>query len=74
MNKADLAGRLAKQCGVSKAEAADQLDRVVHDIILNLRKGEPAPLPGLGRFTPGKKWDFQFESEKRKGGGGSGEK
>src|SRR5436190_1186052 len=49
MNKSDLAARLAKQTRSSKAEAADQLDRVVHRIVVNLRKGQPAPFPGLGR-------------------------
>ncbi len=67
MKKAELARRLAKQSGLTKAEAADQLDRVVHEILSNLRKGQSAPLPGLGKFTPGGKWNIQFEQEKRKG-------
>lgn len=61
MKKQGLAKRIAKQCGVSPAEAADQLDRVVHDIVSRLRKGEAAQLPGLGSFTPGRKWEFKFE-------------
>jgi nucleoid DNA-binding protein len=65
MKKSDIAKRLAKRSGVSKAEAADQLDRVVHQIVSNLRHGQCAPLPGLGTFVPGRSWDFQFE--KRKG-------
>jgi nucleoid DNA-binding protein len=63
MKKPEIARRLARQSGVSKAEAADQLDRVVHDILAQLRKGEAAPLPGLGHFTPGPKGIFQFEKE-----------
>jgi nucleoid DNA-binding protein len=66
MKKADLAKRLAKQVGVSRAEAADQLDHVVSQIISNLKKGEIAQLPGLGKFKPGPKWAFSFE---RRGGG-----
>ena len=66
MNKSDLARRLAKQTRQSKAEAADQLDRVVHQIVVNLRKGHPAQFPGLGRFSPGAKWKFQFDSGPRK--------
>jgi nucleoid DNA-binding protein len=62
MNKSDLATRLATQGRMSKAAAADQVDRVVHQIVVNLRKGQPAPLPGLGRFSPGAKWKFQFDS------------
>ena len=68
MNKSDLAARLAKQTRSSKEEAADQLDRVVHEIIFNLRKGQPAPFPGLGSFRPGEKWRFQFDAEAPKGG------
>jgi nucleoid DNA-binding protein len=68
MKKSELATRLAKQSGVSTAQAADQLDRVVNQIIANLKKGESAPLPGLGKFVPGPKWNFQFEP---KGGKGS---
>lgn len=66
MKKPEIAKRLARQAGVTNAEAADQLDRVVHQILSKLRKGESAPLPGLGRFTRGPKGCFQFEKEKRR--------
>jgi nucleoid DNA-binding protein len=65
MNKEELAARLAKQAGVSRATAADQLDQVIHDILARLRRGEAAPLPGLGRFVPGE--GFRFEPRKAKG-------
>ena len=68
MNKSDLASKLAKQSHLSKAEAADQLDRVVHQIISNLREGRPARFPGLGHFTPGKKWQFRFDAAGEGGG------
>jgi nucleoid DNA-binding protein len=68
MKKSDLAKRLAKQAGVSKAQAADPLDHVVSQIISNLKKGEGTQLPGLGKFTPGSKWAFTFD---RKGGKGT---
>jgi nucleoid DNA-binding protein len=68
MNKSELATRLAKQTHLSIAEAADQLDRVIHDIIFNLRKGRPAQFPGLGSFFPGEKWGFRFDSEVPRGG------
>jgi nucleoid DNA-binding protein len=61
MKKFDLANRLAKQAGVSTAEAADQIDHVVSQIISNLKKGQTAQLPGLGEFKPGSKWNFKFE-------------
>jgi len=67
MRKSQLATRLAKQAGVSAAEAADQLDHVVSQIIANLKKGESARLPGLGKFKPGPKWNFKFDREGGKG-------
>ena len=67
MKKAELAGRLAKQTRVSKAKAADQLGHVVSQIISNLKKGESAQLPGLGKFKPGPKWRFAFERPAVKG-------
>jgi len=67
MRRQQLAKRLAKQAGVSHAEAADRLDHVVCQIIANLKKGENALLPGLGKFTPGAKWDFSFDRPSEKG-------
>jgi nucleoid DNA-binding protein len=61
MKKSELASRLAKQAGLSTAEAADQIDHVVSQIISNLKKGHPVQLPGLGEFKPGSKWNFKFE-------------
>ncbi len=61
MKKADLARRLAKRVGVSPAEAADQLDRVVNGILTHLREGHSAQLPGLGTFTAGRSVRFKFE-------------
>lgn len=62
MKKNGLAVQLARQTGVSKAAAADQLDQVVHNILTNLRRGQSAALPGLGTFLPGPKPAFQFDS------------
>ena len=62
MRKEELAARLARRVHVSKPAAADELDRVVHEILKGLRKGEAVPLPGLGTFIPGKKPAFRFES------------
>ncbi len=61
MNKQDLATRLARESGLSKAAAADRLDRLVHNILSRLRQGKTAPLPGLGTFLPGPKPAFRFE-------------
>ena len=73
MNKSELATKLAEQTHLSEAEAADRLDRVVHEIVVNLRKGKPARLPGLGSFRPGQKWKFRFDEESRPGGKRGGE-
>lgn len=53
MKKEEIARRLARESGLTQAEAADRLDRVVHGILSNLRRGRKATLPGLGTFTPG---------------------
>ena len=52
MRKPEIAKRLARQAGVSHAEAADQLDRVVHQILSKLRKSKPAPAPHSVRPPP----------------------
>jgi len=57
MKKPDLAKRLARRSGLTVGEAADQLDRVVHQIVRKLRKGQEARLPGLGKFSPEKPKD-----------------
>jgi nucleoid DNA-binding protein len=51
MKKPEIAKGLAEASGLTEAEAADRLDRVVQEIVAKLRRGESAPLPGLGRFT-----------------------
>ena len=63
MRKQEITKRMARQSGVSQAEAADRLDRVVHQILSNLRKGKPAPLPGLGKFTQDADGSIHFERE-----------
>jgi nucleoid DNA-binding protein len=65
MKKPDLAKRIARQSGLTQAEAADRLDRVIHEILANLRKGTPAALPGLGRFVQGSDGRVSFEPEDR---------
>jgi nucleoid DNA-binding protein len=74
MKKNDLAEQLAKQAGVSKPDAADQLGRLVHEILRSLRKGQPASLPGLGTFFPGQKPAFKFEFPSLLKGGRGGKK
>ncbi|MGD0202023.1 MAG: HU family DNA-binding protein [Bryobacteraceae bacterium] len=63
MNRDELAARLARQTGSSKAAAADEVDRVVNDILTRLRRGEKARLPGLGTFVPGSQPAFHFDED-----------
>ncbi len=51
MRKEQIAARLARRTRLSRAEAADEVDRVVHAIIRRLRAGKPVALPGLGRLS-----------------------
>lgn len=69
MLKPEIAKRLARKRGESQGEAADRLDRVVHQIVSKLRRGEEAPLPGLGKFKVGEDGRVNFEREKESGGG-----
>ncbi len=66
MKKQDLATRLARKTRVSRAAAADRLDRIIHDILAELKKGNPVSLPGLGTLTPGKKLNFLPDTQQRK--------
>jgi nucleoid DNA-binding protein len=66
MKKAEIVRRMARESGVTRAVAADRLDRVVHNILSSLRHGRKASLPGLGTFTPGGE-GTRFERE-REGG------
>ena len=41
---------MARRAGVTQAEAADRLDSAVREILLRLRRGQEANLPGLGKL------------------------
>jgi nucleoid DNA-binding protein len=55
MKKEELATRLARQAHISRADAADRLDRAIHEILATLKRGNPVRLPGLGELSMGKK-------------------
>ena len=55
--------RLANLADVSPEIAADHVDRLVHDIVTKLRKGESAVVPGIGVFKPGPTPRFEFQME-----------
>jgi nucleoid DNA-binding protein len=63
MKKPDIAKQIARRSKVSQAEAADRLDRVLHDIVADLRKRGEADLPGLGKFRSGPHGRLSFERE-----------
>lgn len=51
-DKQELARRLAAELRLTPAAAADEVDRVVSDILKRLRKGHDARLPGVGILHP----------------------
>ena len=64
MRNDELALQLARLARVTPAEAADQLDIVVHDILRKLRHGKPATLPGLGKLIPDSEIGIRFTGVK----------
>ncbi len=71
MKKAELTKRIARESKMSRAAAADQLDRLVHEILERVRKGESSNLPGLGTFTACGEGSFGAAKAKRKTSKGS---
>ena len=67
MKNPDIAKSIARHSRVSEAEAADRLDRWIHQILSNLRKGRETSLPGLGKLSrgPDGRLAFKPEGEKR---------
>jgi hypothetical protein len=63
MKKPEMAKRLARRSGVSAAQAADRLDEAVYQILRKLRRGQEAPLPGLGKFRIGPDGRIRFSAE-----------
>lgn len=52
---------LASQAKVPPADAADELDRLVNNILRNLRRGVPVSLRGLGVLQPSGKDGIRFQ-------------
>ena len=63
MKKSGLVRDIARRRSLKAGDAADEIDRVVTEIIRTLKCGHPAHLPGLGTITPGKQWTFQQEKK-----------
>jgi nucleoid DNA-binding protein len=68
MKRRKLASELARATGITRAEAADEVDRMVNNILQRLRSGESAKLPGFGQLLcgPDGKIEFQKEPESEK--------
>lgn len=64
MKKHDIAKQIARQSGVTPGEAADRLDRVVHEILTRLREGKAAHVPGLGHFRTGADGKVAFHRDR----------
>ena len=43
--------RLAKRSGITRAQAADQIHNIIHDLVSRLKRGETARLPGVGKLV-----------------------
>ena len=67
MKKPEIAERLARQTGVTRAEAADRLDGVVRQIISDLRKSRESEFPGWGRLRQGPDGAVRFEPSEGEG-------
>ena len=67
MKKSAQSKALAKRNKMKTGDAADQMNRAVTQIILTLRSGQSARLPGVGTLDPGRTWTFRADTEKPNG-------
>ena len=51
MKREELARTLARQTGLSKSAARNEVDELVRDILLRLRRGQPVKFPGVGKLV-----------------------
>jgi nucleoid DNA-binding protein len=51
MKRQDLGRALARKQHVTRAEAQDQVDALLHSIQAALREGRPTELPGIGQLV-----------------------
>ncbi|HLJ47658.1 MAG TPA: HU family DNA-binding protein [Bryobacteraceae bacterium] len=61
MKKRDITKQLARSARLTQAEAADEVDRVVSELVRRVRKGQSVSLPGFGTFAPDKDAEFPLE-------------
>jgi nucleoid DNA-binding protein len=48
MKQEELARELAREARLPAAEAQEQIEELVHQIVRKLRRGRPVKLPGVG--------------------------
>ena len=65
MKRSEIVNRVARRTGLTRAQAADSVDRMVSEILTSLRLGREAVLPGLGRFVSGPRGVISFEPERK---------
>lgn len=51
MNKAELVDKLAKDAGITKAQANEALDSFTNNVVGALKKGDRVTLVGFGTFS-----------------------
>ncbi|MBY0503673.1 MAG: HU family DNA-binding protein [Bryobacteraceae bacterium] len=61
MRKKVFVRRLAQEAQLTPAVAADQIDAVVTQLLLRLKEGKPAEIPGFGTLLPGAAVTFREE-------------
>jgi len=54
MKREELASTLARQERLSKGDAQDRVDKVVHRILKKLKSGRSVKLPGVGKLKRAK--------------------
>ncbi len=74
MKKQDIAERLARKAKVTPADAADRLDKLIHDVLAELKRGHPVALPGIGTLSRGDRQDLRLDQTKPIPGGRRDEK
>ena len=63
-----LINRLATASHTPPALAAEKLQEIVYEVLVKLRSGQPATIPGLGTFVPGAAIRFEVEHHEGKQG------
>ena len=61
MKKSDLVKEMGARRGMRPADAADEVDGAVNELIKALKQGKVAKLPGLGTIAPERPWKFNQE-------------